>query len=120
MVAEIVVSNGARAVVRMGDVFVKADRDEDRVERELAALRDAVIVRPRMLWHHRGPVHLVAVSAVEGSPLAVRGRSSTHDREAWEAAGALVRQLHLQPVPAGLQRPSGYLLEDLDELEAWL
>src|SRR3954471_12924479 len=120
MLAEIVISHEERAVVRIGDMFVKADRNDDRIERELAALRDATIPRPTVLWQRTGPVHLLAVAAVDGSPLAVRGRSSTYGREAWAAAGAIAAQLHGQAVPTDLQRPSRYLLENLDELEAWM
>jgi aminoglycoside phosphotransferase (APT) family kinase protein len=121
VLAEIVTSHEERAVVRVGDVFVKVDTVPDRVRREVTALRSLESVPlPALLWERRGTPHLLAVSEVPGRPLAELGAPSDRSPAAWAAAGAMARILHEQPVPTGLDGPSRYLLGDVDELERWL
>ncbi len=120
MLAEVVIYRRERAVVRLGDVCVKADTNGDRIEREVAALARAPLPSARVLWHRRGQPHVLALSEVRGDPRAVLGSPSRHARDAWVAAESAARTLHCHPVPADLSRPSRYLLEDLDELEGWL
>src|SRR5437763_3262922 len=120
MLVEVLISHTERAVVRVGDVFVKVDTDVERFERERVALQSARIPRPELLWYRDGETQVLALAAIQGAPLALLGQASPHPPAAWEAAGSTARLLHGQTVPAGLAKPSRYLLEDLDELEAWL
>jgi len=120
VLADIVISHKDRAVVRIGDVFIKIDVDRDRSERELVALRSVPLPKPEVLWHRSGPRPLLALSEVAGTPLAQLGVTSPHPREAWVAAGRAARQLHVHPVPDGLDTPSRYRIEKLGDLEDWL
>lgn len=120
VLGEVVVSHQDRAVVRVGDVFIKVDANGDRVEREVAALRGVSIAGPEVLWHRRGDVHLLALTALTGTPLGLLGQPSPHPSDAWRAAGRVARQLHGDPVPQGLAIASRYQLEDIDELESWV
>ena len=120
VLADIITSHQERAVVRLADVFVKVDTSDDRVGRELAALGSAPVPTPQLLWHRAGPIHLLALSEVQGVPLGRYGSTSDSPSAAWSAAGAIARQLHEHQVPAALELPSRYRLENLDELEEWL
>lgn len=92
---EVVVAHQERAVVRVGDVFLKIDGDRERVEVELAAMERAPVPVPEVLWR-RHPV--LALARVPGAPLGTPGRPSTASPSAWSAAGEMVRSLHDHPV----------------------
>lgn len=106
--------------MRLGDVFIKADTDRDRSDREAAALSSLSVPMPELLWRRLGPPDLLAIGRVEGTALALLGQPSPHSPHAWRAAGRLARQLHEAAIPRGLSGPSRYRLDDLGELEAWL
>jgi aminoglycoside phosphotransferase (APT) family kinase protein len=120
-VVEVVLVHADRAVVRLGDVFVKADLERDRSARELAALMaDLCVPVPQLLWHRAGAPHLLALAALPGIPLGRLGEPSPHGAGAWRAAGAAARRLHEQAAPPGLRAPSRYRLQSLDDLTSWL
>lgn len=120
MLADVVLAHQERAVVRLGDVFIKADTSGDRVARELAALASVDVPRPQLLWYRPGPVSLVALSEIAGSPLGALGSPSSHGAEAWATAGRLARHVHEHAVPERLNAPSRYRLDDVDALADWL
>jgi aminoglycoside phosphotransferase (APT) family kinase protein len=120
-VVEVVLAHADRAVVRLGDVFVKADVDGDRSARELAALTaDVGVPVPPVLWHRAGAPHLLALAALPGVPLGRLGEPSPRGAAGWRAAGAAARRLHDQAAPPGLRAPSRYRLQRLDDLTRWL
>lgn len=63
---EVVVSHHERAVVRVGDVFLKIETNPDKSQRERAAMTAAPVPTPEDLWH-QPPV--LALRAVAGTPL---------------------------------------------------
>lgn len=93
---EVVVAHRERAVVRVGDVFLKVDVDARRTAAELDAMRLAGIPTPAVLWHEP-PV--VALAALPGRPLARLGAVDASSATAWAAAGAAARALHAAPLP---------------------
>ena len=92
---EVVVAHDERAVVRVGDRFLKVDGDRARVDIELAAMARAAAPVPKVLWR-RHPV--LALQRVPGAPLAAAGRPPMASPRAWAAAGEMARTLHQQPV----------------------
>lgn len=120
MLAELVISHHERAVVHVGDVYIKADVDGERLDREVAALELIDVPRPHILWHRRGAVSLLALSEVGGVPLASLGVPSRFSDSVWELAGLIARQVHEHPIPDALASPSEYRDEDLADLETWL
>jgi aminoglycoside phosphotransferase (APT) family kinase protein len=93
---EVVVAHAERATLRVGDVFLKIDTDEARIERELENMARAPVATPEVLWR-RPPV--LALAALPGAALGVLGSPSPASSAAWVAAGAAVRSLHDAPVP---------------------
>jgi hypothetical protein len=93
---EVVVAHDERATVRVGDVFVKVDGDQTRLDVELEAMALAPVPTPEVLW--RKPPAL-ALAAVPGIALGHLGKPSTASSVVWAAAGAAVRTLHDAPLP---------------------
>jgi aminoglycoside phosphotransferase (APT) family kinase protein len=93
---EVVVAHDERAVVRVGDVFLKIDTDQRHHDVEVEAMVLAPVTTPEVLW--RNPP-VLALSAVAGTPLGHLGEPSTASRAAWVAAGATLRALHDAPLP---------------------
>ncbi|MEU4614603.1 phosphotransferase family protein [Streptomyces umbrinus] len=108
---EVVVAHSERATLRVGDVFLKVDADQARIDVEVEAMALAPVPTPEVLWR-RPPV--LAIAAVPGTALGRLGEPSTASPAAWAAAGAAVRKLHDAPLPP---RP-GRAGRDLDELAA--
>jgi aminoglycoside phosphotransferase (APT) family kinase protein len=103
---EVVVAHDERATLRVGDVFLKIDVDQRRIEVEVEAMAAAPIPTPEVLWR-KPPV--LALAALRGTVLGELGRPSTASPAAWAAAGAAARVLHEAPLP---QR-SGESLEEI-------
>ncbi|MFG1664197.1 phosphotransferase family protein [Streptomyces sp. Y7] len=117
---EVVVAHAERATLRVGDVFLKVDPDQARIDIEVAAMALAPVPTPRVLWH-RPPV--LAIAAVPGRALGRLGEPSTSSPAAWEAAGAAVRKLHDGPPPSWHGRAGrgpDELAAALDAECAWL
>lgn len=110
---KVVVAHSERATLRVGDVFLKVDADQARIDVEVEAMAMAPVPTPKVLW--RKPPAL-AIAAVPGTALGRLGEPSTASPAAWAAAGAAVRKLHDAPLPP---RP-GRAGRSVDELVAEL
>ncbi|GHH85089.1 aminoglycoside phosphotransferase [Streptomyces sulfonofaciens] len=98
---EVVVSHSERATLRVGDVFLKVDADQERIDVEVEAMSLAPVPTPKVLWR-KPPV--LAIAAVPGAALGRLGEPSAASPAAWAAAGAAVRQLHEAPLPPWVGR----------------
>jgi aminoglycoside phosphotransferase (APT) family kinase protein len=110
---EIVVAHSERVTLRLGDVFLKVDADQARIDLEVEAMAAAPVPTPEILW--RTPP-VLAIAALPGTALGRLGAPSTASPAAWAAAGAAVRTLHEAPVPHW----PGRRRRDPDELAAEL
>ncbi|AQU68118.1 phosphotransferase [Streptomyces niveus] len=111
---EVVVAHSERATLRVGDVFLKVDADQARIDVEVRAMALVPVPTPEVLWR-KPPV--LAISAVPGTALGSLGEPSTMPPAAWAAAGAAIRKLHdapLPPWPGGAGRDLAELAADLD------
>jgi aminoglycoside phosphotransferase (APT) family kinase protein len=123
---EVVSSHYERAVVRVGDVFVKVETDPERAAREIDALASVdVVAVPRVLWSHDGPPHVMALSSMTGTQLATLGQPSAFGYDAWRAAGTLLRSLHASREPsdgdsAEALRAVRLMPQNLELIERWL
>ncbi|OIJ63867.1 phosphotransferase family protein [Streptomyces mangrovisoli] len=93
---EVVVAHSERATLRVGDVFLKVDADQARLDAEVEAMALAPVPTPRILWC-KPPV--LAIAALPGTTLGRLGGPSTGTPTAWAAAGAAIRTLHEAPLP---------------------
>ncbi len=93
---EVVVAHQERATLRLGDVFLKIDADQNRTDVEVEAMALAPVPTPEVLWR-RPPV--LALAALAGTALGRLGEPSTAPPAAWVAAGAAARTLHDAPLP---------------------
>ncbi len=93
---EVVVAHTERATLRVGELFLKVDPDQARIDREVEAMALAPVPTPEILWR-KPPV--LALAALPGSALGHLGEPSTSSSAAWAAAGAAVRALHDAPFP---------------------
>nr|WP_223775180.1 aminoglycoside phosphotransferase family protein [Streptomyces sp. 135] len=109
---EVVVAHSERATLHVGDVFLKVDADQARIDAEAMTL--APVPTPEVLW--RKP-SVLAIAAVPGTALGSLGKPSTASPAAWVAAGAAIRKLHdapLPPWPGRARRGPDELAADLD------
>ncbi|MGY4996628.1 phosphotransferase family protein [Streptomyces sp. 900105245] len=93
---EVVVAHSERATLRVGDVFLKVDADQARVDVEVEMMALAPVPTPKVLWR-RPPV--LALAALPGTTLGRLGGPSTGAPAGWAAAGAAIRTLHEAPLP---------------------
>ncbi|MGW0084296.1 phosphotransferase family protein [Streptomyces sp. NPDC003393] len=93
---EVVVAHSERATLRVGDVFLKVDPDQARIDVEVEAMSLAPVPTPQVLWR-KPPV--LATAALPGTTLGRLGGPSTGSPTAWAAAGAAIRKLHDAPLP---------------------
>ncbi|MFJ8841970.1 phosphotransferase family protein [Streptomyces cyaneofuscatus] len=93
---EVVVAHSERATLRVGDVFLKVDADQARIDAEVEAMSLAPVPTPEILWR-RPPV--LAIAALPGATLGRLGGPATGPSAAWAAAGAAIRTLHEAPLP---------------------
>jgi hypothetical protein len=93
---EVVVAHNERATLRVGDVFLKIDADQSRIDVEVEAMALAPILTPEVLWR-RPPV--LALAGLPGRALGRLGEPSTASPAAWAAAGAAARTLHDASLP---------------------
>jgi aminoglycoside phosphotransferase (APT) family kinase protein len=114
---EVVVAHSERATLRVGDVFLKIDADQTRIDVEVEAMALAPIPTPEVLWR-KPPV--LALAAVPGTTLGRLGGPSTASSAAWAAAGAAIRTLHDAPLPPWPGRNPDEIASDLDGECAWL
>ncbi|WP_405794037.1 phosphotransferase family protein [Streptomyces longwoodensis] len=93
---EVVVAHAERATLRVGDVFLKVDADQARLDVEVEAMSLAPVPTPEVLWR-KPPV--LATAALPGTTLGRLGGPVTGSPTAWAAAGAALRELHDAPPP---------------------
>ncbi|RSO50539.1 aminoglycoside phosphotransferase [Streptomyces sp. WAC 06725] len=93
---KVVVAHSERATLRVGDVFLKVDADQARIDVEVEAMSLAPVPTPKVLWR-KAPV--LAIAALPGTMLGRLGEPSTASPAAWAAAGAAIRKLHEAPLP---------------------
>ncbi|MET8636257.1 phosphotransferase family protein [Streptomyces sp. NPDC004096] len=93
---KVVVAHSERATLRVGDVFLKVDADQARIDVEIEAMSLAPVPTPEVLWR-KPPV--LALAALPGTTLGRLGGPSTGSPTAWAAAGAAIRKLHDAPLP---------------------
>ena len=93
---EVVVAHHERATLRVGEVFLKIDADQTRIDVEVEAMALAPIPTARVLWR-KPPV--LALAALPGRSLGRIGEPSSASPAAWAAAGAAARMLHEAPLP---------------------
>jgi aminoglycoside phosphotransferase len=114
---QVVVAHSERATLRVGDVFVKIDTDQTRLDTEVEAMGIVPVPTARVLWRH---APALALAAVPGVALGHLGEPSTASPAAWAAGGAAVRRLH----EALLHRWPGRAVDDfraeLDRECEWL
>ncbi|MFF5709098.1 phosphotransferase family protein [Streptomyces sp. NPDC012756] len=94
---KVVVAHSERATLRVGDVFLKVDADQARIDVEVEAMSLAPVPTPEVLWR-KPPV--LAIAALPGTTLGRLGGPSTGSPAAWAAAGAAIRKLHDAPLPS--------------------
>src|SRR4051794_41801247 len=82
---ELVVAHNERATLRVGDVFLKIDSDQTRIDVEVAAMAMVPVPTPEILWR-KPPV--LALAALSGTALGRLQEPSTASPAAWAAAGA--------------------------------
>jgi aminoglycoside phosphotransferase (APT) family kinase protein len=114
---EVVVAHSERLTVRVGDVFLKIDSDQARIDVEVEAIALAPISTPTVLWR-KPPV--LAITAVPGSALGRLGEPSPASPAAWAAAGAAIRTLHDAPLPPWTAPGIDEITADLEVECAWL
>jgi aminoglycoside phosphotransferase (APT) family kinase protein len=114
---QIVVAHRARVTLRVGDVFLKVDPHQARIDVEVAAMGLVPVPTPPILWR-RPPV--LALAAVPGTALGRLGEQSTAGPAGWAAAGAAVRALHDTPLPPWSGESPDVLAAQLDIECAWL
>jgi aminoglycoside phosphotransferase (APT) family kinase protein len=106
---DLLVQHQDRAVVRVGDTYVKIERDTDKAAREHAALGCVPVPVPEVLWFQPGPPAVLALRHVEGRPITADAPPSE-----WRLAGETVRALHRAPRPDGLHDVGWHGTADLD------
>ncbi|MFM2076545.1 MAG: hypothetical protein RJA49_435, partial [Actinomycetota bacterium] len=92
----VVVAHSERATLRVGDVFLKVDADQTRIDLEVEAMAMVPVPTAEILWR-QPPV--LALAALRGTALGHLGEPSTATPAAWAAAGAAIRRLHDAPLP---------------------
>ena len=114
---EVVVAHDERATLRVGDVYVKIDGDQTRIDVEVEAMVMAPVPTPKVLWR-RPPT--LALAALPGVALGHLGESSTASSAAWAATGAAVRTLHDAPLPPWCGRSVDNFASRLADECEWL
>ncbi|MGW7685134.1 phosphotransferase family protein [Kribbella sp. NPDC054772] len=114
---EVVVAHSERATLRVGDVFLKVDAVQSRLDVEVEAMGMVPVPTPEILWR-KPPV--LAIAAVPGTALGVLGEPSTASSAAWAAAGAAIRELHDAPLPPWKSPGIDELAAKLDHECEWL
>jgi aminoglycoside phosphotransferase len=114
---EVIVAHNERATLRVGDVFLKIDADQTRIDVEVDAMALAPIPTPQVLWR-KPPV--LALAALPGTALGRLGEPSTASSATWAAAGAAVRMLHDAPLPPWSGKSPDEIAARLDGECEWL
>jgi Ser/Thr protein kinase RdoA (MazF antagonist) len=113
---EVVLTANDRVTLRVGDVFLKIDADQRRIDVEVEAIGMVPVPTPEILWR-KPPV--LAIARVPGVPLGRIEAPSTASSGAWAAAGAAIRMLHGAPLPPWPGRNVDDLAAGLDAECEW-
>jgi aminoglycoside phosphotransferase (APT) family kinase protein len=116
-VVEVVVAHSERATLRVGEVFLKVDADQTRLDVEVEAMAIVPVPTPEILW--RKPPAL-ALAALPGRALGHLGEPSSATPAAWAATGAAIRRLHDSPLPRWPGRSADDFRAELDRECEWL
>jgi aminoglycoside phosphotransferase (APT) family kinase protein len=108
---KVIVAHSERVTLRVGDVFLKVDADQARIDVEVEAIALAPVPTPKVLWHKPS---VLALAALPGTALGRLGEPSTASPAAWAAAGAAVRRLHDAPLPPWTGQGLDALAANLD------
>ncbi|MFI7501695.1 phosphotransferase family protein [Streptomyces sp. NPDC049687] len=111
---KVVVAHSERTTLRVGDVFLKVDADQARIDVEVEAMALAPVPTPEVLWR-KPPV--LAIAALPGTTLGRLGGASTGSPTAWAAAGAAIRKLHDAPLPPRPGRAGRSIIALVAELD---
>ncbi|HET9172764.1 MAG TPA: aminoglycoside phosphotransferase family protein [Actinospica sp.] len=114
---QVVVAHSERATLRVGDVFLKVDTDQARLDVEVEAMALVPVPTPEVLW--RKPPAL-ALAALPGTALGLLGEPSSASPAAWAAAGAAIRELHEAPLPPWPGKSLDEVASRLDAECEWL
>jgi aminoglycoside phosphotransferase (APT) family kinase protein len=114
---EVVVAHSARVTLRVGDVFIKIDGDQQNLDVEDAAMALAPIPTPQVLWKEP---NAIALAKLPGTELGRLGKPSTASARAWAAAGAAVRKLHDAALPPWQSKRLDDVAAKLDAECEWL
>jgi hypothetical protein len=114
---KVVVAHSERATLRVGDVFLKIDGDQGRVDIEVQAMAIVPVPTAKILWR-KPPV--LALAILPGTALGRLGEPATSSPAAWAAAGAAVRMLHDAPLPPWASRQPDAPASNLDGECRWL
>ncbi len=114
---EVVVAHKERTTLRVGDVYLKIDTDQARIDVEVEAMALTPIPTARVLWR-KPPV--LALHALSGTALGRLGEPSPASPAAWAAAGAAARMLHDAPLPPWPGRSLDERAAELDSECEWL
>ena len=114
---EVVVAHSERVTLRVGDVFLKIDADQARLDVEVEAMAMVPVPTPAVLWQKPS---VLALAAVPGTALGRLEEPSTASPAAWAAAGATIRTLHDAPLPPWPGRNVDDLAAKLDGECEWL
>lgn len=93
---QVVLANNDRVTLRVGDVFLKIDADQSRIDVEVEAMALAPVPTAEVLWREP-PV--LALAALRGQTLGRPDGPSTASPAAWASVGAALRALHDAPLP---------------------
>jgi aminoglycoside phosphotransferase (APT) family kinase protein len=118
----VVSAHHERAVLRVGDVYLKVESNAERARAERTVMAAAPVPTPATLWWHDGPPAVLALAAVAGTSLAKLGTPSPHPPAMWSKAGALARQLHQTPAPPDIRKCAvgAALNASIEDVRTWL
>ncbi|HEX5087299.1 MAG TPA: aminoglycoside phosphotransferase family protein [Nocardioides sp.] len=114
---EVIVAHSERATLRVANVFLKIDADQQRVDREVEAMALAPVPTPEILWR-KPPV--LALAALPGAALGRLGERDVAPPAAWVAAGAAIRTMHDTLPPLWRGQDAGELGARLEAECEWL
>lgn len=114
---DVVLANNDRVTMRVGGVFLKVDADQNRTDREVAAMELAPVPTPEVLWRN-SPV--LALAALGGEAIGDMDVSDPHASTSWRAAGRAVGELHAAPLPPWPAQDLGELASVVAAESDWL
>ena len=114
---EVVVAHQERATLRVGDVFLKIDTDQERIDAEVEAMAMAPVPTAEVLWR-KPPVLALAARPGDGPRPA---RRAVHRIGGGVGGGGCGRQEAARRAAAALDRPGpDDLAAELDSECRWL